>query len=101
MCADKLFGRKMLAMNHESCPELYNCPRVKMTPLIRVLLCCTAAEAMESICASCEQKQAQGERDDNYVAPSGRKVKVVVEDGAEQMAGASIGSNPGTGFIAG
>jgi hypothetical protein len=56
---------------------------------------------MESICASCEQKQAQGEQDDNYVAPSGRKVKVVVEDEAEQMTGASIGSNPGTGFLAG
>jgi hypothetical protein len=87
-------------MKHESCPELYNCPRVKMTPLIRILLCCTAAEAMESICASCEQKHAQGEQDNNYVAPSGRKVKVVVEDGAEQMAGASIGSNSGTGFRA-
>ena len=87
-------------MNHKSCPELYNCPRVKMTPLIRVLLCCTAAEAMESICASCEQEQAEGGRDNNYVAPSGRKVKVVVEDGAEQMAGASIGSNSGTGFRA-
>ena len=101
MCADKSFGRRMIDMNHDSCPELYNCPRVKMTPLIRVLLCCTAAEAMESICASCEQKQSQGERDNNYTAPSGRKVKVVVEDGAEQMAGASIGSNPGTGFLAG
>ncbi len=88
-------------MNHESCPELYNCHRVKMTPLIRVLLCCTAAEAMESICASCEQKQAQEDQDNNYMAPSGRRVKVVVEDGAEQMTGASIGSNSGTGFIAG
>jgi len=88
-------------MNHESCPELYNCPRVKMTPLIRVLLCCTAAEAMESICATCEQKQAQGERDNNYVAPSGQKVKVVVGDETEQMAGASIGSNRGLDFVPG
>jgi len=88
-------------MNHESCPELYNCPRVKMTPLIRVLLCCTAAEAMDSICASCEQKQDQGERDNNYATPSGRKVKVVVEDETEQMAGTLVGSNPGTGFLAG
>jgi hypothetical protein len=90
-----------LDMNHETCPELYICPRVRMTPLIRVLLCCTAAEAMESICATCEQTQAQGERDDSYMAPSGRKVKVVVEDEAEQMAGASLGSNSGTGFVAG
>ncbi len=88
-------------MNHESCPELYNCPRVKMTPLIRVLLCCTAAEAMESICARCEQKQAQEERDNNYMAPSGRSVKVVVEDEAEQIAGAAVGSNPGAGSLAG
>ncbi len=86
-------------MNHESCPELYNCPKVKMTPLIRVLLCCTAAEAMESICASCEQKRAEGGLDDSYVAPSGRKVKVVVEDEAAHMAGASLGSNSGSGFL--
>jgi len=71
-------------MNHETCPELYNCTRVKMTLLIRVLLCCTAAEAMESICASCKQEHDQGEQDNNYVASSGRKVKVVVEDEAEQ-----------------
>jgi hypothetical protein len=100
MCADEPFVRSRLAMNHKYCPELYNCPRVKMTPLIRILLCCTAAEAMESICASCEQKHAQGEQDNNYVAPSGRKVKVVVEDGAEQMTGASIGSDSGARFIA-
>jgi hypothetical protein len=87
-------------MNHETCPELYNCQRVKMTPLIRVLLRCTAAEAMESICATCEQEHYQGEQDNNYVAPSGRKVKVVVGDDAGQMAGASAGSNPATGFLA-
>lgn len=87
-------------MNHETCPELYNCPRVRMTPLIRVLLRCTAAEAMESICATCEQEHYQGEQDNNYVAPSGRKVKVVVGDDAGQMAGASAGSNPVTGFLA-
>jgi hypothetical protein len=69
-------------MKHESCPELYNCHRVKMTPLIRVLLHCTAAEAMESICASCEQKS--NESSSNYVAPSGREVKVEVGDGGEQ-----------------
>ena len=87
-------------MNHETCPELYNCQRVKMTPLIRVLLRCTAAEAMESICATCEQEHGQGEQDNNYVAPSGRKVKVVVGDEAGQMAGVSAGSNPATGFLA-
>jgi hypothetical protein len=80
-------------VNHETCPELYNCTRVKMTPLIRILLRCTAAEAMESICATCEQEHGQGEQDNNYVAPSGRKVKVVVGDEAGQMAGASAGSS--------
>jgi biotin-(acetyl-CoA carboxylase) ligase len=80
-------------MNHETCPELYDCHRVKMTPLIRVLLRCTAAEAMESICATCEQEHGQGRQDSDYVAPSGRKVKVVVGDDAEQMAGASAGSS--------
>ena len=80
-------------MNHDSCPELYNCHRVKMTPLIRVLLRCTAAEAMESICATCEQEHAQGQQDNNYVAPSGQKVKVVVGDDAGEMAGVSAGSS--------
>ena len=79
-------------MNHETCPELYNCHRVKMTPLIRALLRCTAAEAMDSICATCQQERYQGEPDDNYVAPSGQKVNVVVGEDAEQMAGASAGS---------
>jgi len=69
-------------MNYDSCPELYDCHRVKMTPLIRVLLRCTAAEAMESICATCEQERYQGEQDNNYLAPSNRKVKVVVGDDA-------------------
>jgi hypothetical protein len=86
-------------MNQDYCPELYNCPRVKMTPLIRVLLRCTAAEAMESICATCEQERYQGEQDNNYVAPSGRKVTVVVGDEAGEMVGASAGSNPATGFL--
>jgi len=80
-------------MNHDSCPELYNCHRVKMTPLIRVLLRCTAAEAMESICATCEQEHAQGQQDNNYVAPSGQKVKLVVGDDAGEMAGVSAGSS--------
>jgi hypothetical protein len=87
-------------MNHESCPELYNCSKVKMTPMIRVLLCCTAAEAMESICVSCERKRAEGGRDDSYVAPSGREVKVVVGDEVEPVAGASMNYNSNAGFIA-
>ena len=80
-------------MNQDYCPELYNCPRVKMTPLIRVLLRCTAAEAMESICATCEQERYQGEQDNNYVAPSGRKVTVVVGGDTQQMAGVSAGTS--------
>jgi hypothetical protein len=100
MCADRPLVRR-LDMNHEFCPDLYNCSKVKMTPLIRVLLFCTAAEAMESICASCEQKRAEGGQDNNYVAPSGRKVRVMVEDEGKPMAVASIGYNSGTGFLTG
>ncbi len=80
-------------MSDEFCLELYTCHRVKMTPLIRVLLRCTAAEAMESICATCKQERYQGEPDNNYVAPSGQKVKVVVGDDTQQMAGVSAGSS--------
>lgn len=80
-------------MNHDSCPELYNCPRVKMTPLIRVLLRCTAAEAMDSICATCRQERALGQQDSDYLAPSGRKVTLVVGDEAGEMAGASASSS--------
>jgi hypothetical protein len=65
-------------MKHESCSELYNCPRVKMTPMIRVLLRCTAAEAMESICATCKAEQAKAGSDNVYVSPSGQKIAVVV-----------------------
>ena len=79
-------------MKHDCCPELYNCQRVKMTPLIRVLLRCTAAEAMESICATCEQEQSQGQQDNDYLSPSGRKVKVEVGGEADQMAGTAAGS---------
>jgi len=69
MFADKLCMRGRLnQVNPESCPELYTCPRVKMTPLIRVLLCCTAAEAMKSICASCDGEQAQHEAEKDLVA---------------------------------
>lgn len=68
-------------MKNGSCPELYSCPKVKMTPMIRMLLRCTAAEAMESICATCERNHSEGEQDYNYVASSGRAVKLVIEEG--------------------
>ena len=79
-------------MKHDTCPELYNCQRVKMTPLIRVLLRCTASEAMESICATCEQEHSQGQQDNDYISPSGRKVKVGVGSEDDQMAGTAAGS---------
>jgi len=41
--------------NGESCPKLYECPRIRMTPIIRALLRCSADEAMKSICASCDE----------------------------------------------
>jgi hypothetical protein len=79
-------------MKHERCPELYSCPKVKMTPMIRALLRCTAAEAMESICTSCERWHVEGEPDYSFVASSGRRVKVVIEKGRvdleETLAGA-------------
>ncbi len=79
--------RKGLHMNHETCPMLYTCSRVRMTPLIRVLLHCTAAEAMKSICANCEEWQeesenhvrvsAENERDHTFMSPTGQIVMVV------------------------
>ena len=80
-------------MKYDSCPELYNCSRIKMTPLIRVLLRCTAAEAMESICATCEQEKNQCEQDNDYVAASGQKITIVVGDEAEEMAGSALSSS--------
>jgi hypothetical protein len=68
-------------MKHGNCPELYSCPKVRMTPMIRMLLRCTAAEAMESICATCERNHSEGEQNHNYVASSGRTVKLFIEDG--------------------
>lgn len=47
----------MFARNPESCPKLYECSRIKMAPMIRALLRCTAEEAMKSICASCDERQ--------------------------------------------
>jgi hypothetical protein len=76
-------------MNPESCPKLYNCSKVQMTPMIRVLLRCTAAEAMQSICSSCEEaieggkkvkSQANRQKDYALLSPSGKKIMVVVGD---------------------
>jgi len=47
----------MLDGNPESCPKLYECSRIRMAPLIRALLRCSAEEAMKSICASCDERQ--------------------------------------------
>ncbi len=41
----------------ESCPKLYECSRIRMAPMIRALLRCTAGEAMQSICANCDVRQ--------------------------------------------
>jgi hypothetical protein len=71
-------------MTHESCSELYYCPRVKLTPMIRILLRCTAAEAMESICATCKAEQAEVSSDNVYISPSGQKIAVVVGEKSEE-----------------
>ena len=47
----------MFDTDHESCPKLYECSKIRMTPLIRALLRCTAEEAMKSICANCDERQ--------------------------------------------
>jgi hypothetical protein len=75
-------------MNPETCPQLYTCSKVRMTPMIRVLLRCTAAEAMRSICKNCEDRLARGgtkvrtsggsESFYSYVGPSGKKLTVMV-----------------------
>ena len=48
----------MFDANHESCPYLYECSKISMTPMIRALLRCSADEAMKSICANCDERQA-------------------------------------------
>ena len=83
-------------MKHESCPELYTCPRVKMTPMIRVLLRCTAAEAMESICASCAAEQAEEGGDDIYLSPSGQGIAVVFGDKCQRKEEILVGTQTGT-----
>jgi hypothetical protein len=48
--------RAMSDRNGDSCPKLYECARIQMTPMIRALLRCSASEAMKSICASCDER---------------------------------------------
>ncbi len=80
-------------MDPESCPKLYQCQRVRMTPMIRVLLKCTAAEAMERICADCDEwvdgrsrgdtdGSSAGARDSVYTSPTGEKIMVMIGDGS-------------------
>lgn len=79
-------------MNPETCPMLYTCSRVAMTPLIRALLRCTAAEAMEFICANCEEWQqghnqhnpvaAESAKERTHVSASGRKTTVTTGKGS-------------------
>ena len=49
--------REMFNVNHESCPYLYECSKISMTPMIRALLRCSADEARKSICANCDEWQ--------------------------------------------
>ena len=39
-----------------TCPKLYECPRIQMAPMIRALRRCSADEAMQSICDSCDER---------------------------------------------
>jgi hypothetical protein len=51
----------------ESCPKLYECSRIRMAPMIRALLRCSAGEAMQSICTNCDERQGiqeVGEREE-------------------------------------
>jgi hypothetical protein len=63
-----------------------------MTPMIRVLLRCTAAEAMESICATCDVQHAEEGGDDIYLSPSGQEIAVVVGDKWQQKEEILVGT---------
>ena len=75
-------------MDPEKCPLLYSCSKVKMTPLIRTLLRCTASEAMKSICDNCvdaldtankvTKTATPNDADQTYTSPSGHKITVVI-----------------------
>ena len=79
-------------MKHESCPELYTCQKVKMTPMIRVLLRCTAAEAMESICTNCESERTGSAKKDIFIGSSGLEIALVVANEGEQAGKTLVGT---------
>ncbi len=81
-----------MMMKHESCPELYTCQKVKMTPMIRVLLRCTAAEAMESICTNCESERTGSDNKDIFTSSYGQEIAVVVADETEQAEKTLVGT---------
>jgi hypothetical protein len=88
--------RRRVSMKRESCPELYTCSRVKMTPMIRVLLRCTAAEAMDSICATCDMQHDEVVGDAIYLSPSGQEIAVVVGDKSQEKQEIFVGSQTGS-----
>ena len=62
-CLQEIRGvRTVFQKDSGSCPELYECSKMAMTPMIRALLRCTPEEAMQSICANCDEKQEARER---------------------------------------
>ena len=48
----------MLEKTQISCPKMYECSKIRMTPMIRAFLRCSVAEAMSFICANCEERLA-------------------------------------------
>ena len=82
-------------MKHKSCPQLYTCQRVKMTPMIRVLLRCSAAEAMESICAQCDVNNVDQGSDFVYKSSSGTTVAIVVHGEEEHTDKVLAGNQTG------
>jgi len=59
---DRMFGKLaeeakvVYSKNGVTCPKIYECPRIQITPMIRSLRRCSAEEAMESICSNCDEK---------------------------------------------
>ena len=86
-------GIVRLAMKHESCPELYTCQRVKMTPMIRVLLHCSAAQAMDSICAECDVNNVERGNDLVYKSSSGQTIAIVVGEEEGEQSDKVLASN--------
>lgn len=50
---------KMLEKSKISCPKLYECSKIRMTPMIRAFLRCSVDDAMNFICANCDEKLAK------------------------------------------